>query len=852
MASLSGVKLPGARASALKMYENTPLMVTEEWEQGSKEVRKITEVVGTLQRDATMNSSCGWQDVCFCTSFSCKMPSSDWKLADFPLMLPEMGEDAPVTARRLKEGGDDELETPPSPGPEYPKLVRSLQANFNPNLATVAESNRASIDVVFGIQVTGGSKLLGKADLASAWEFSESHEASQPWAQRNMYAFCTQLSESLRVTKSKCWIEHFRSYVLARQERFPIMAAKFNQYVTPFADEHLIDFRPSKIYLWLRNGKVKASHMNFQVDFSLTSSSGKVMEYKKNWDDYLKQWNLDSSIYAKGAWHTANIWVRAEATESLMISTILTLALVVILALVGMLTFTKDFRLSLMVVAATCGVIAGLTWFITAVCSWPIGPIEVIALIVFIGYAVTYSLHIAHRYGSPDAVTDTLEEEDGLNLTSERQKIRYQRTLFALRSIGKAAIGSAATTAGCSVFLLFCTLTIFKKLGGVVLAVTLMSIFAALVPLPAALLMVGPINPGNAWFTRPRATLMFLLNFREEVNQYLKESHKAKLDRKKSMDAQRRAEKEATKAEAAKKAQEIAKAGATATPPVSSAGSRIGSGWSKAGSSASLGSATSTGKSSAAPPAAKSVGATPAPKSVAAAVPKSVAKAAPKGVAAPPGQAARERALSEAGLPTATIGSQDPQAGRARALSAGAVPIAGASIAVASTRSEGATPSIDPASPAVDGIRDIVAESPGKLPPLTGSPAAAKPKPKPKAKPKAAGQSQSAVQSGSVQSSVPGMEALKRPVAAAKSTASAKSRPMGSAATVVGATTTTGTSAAMTSTTSLVSGATPVRQPSVKGVAKAKAKAPPSLGTRPSEGSLGSFGTEEPLASTMR
>lgn len=41
--------------------------------------------------------------------------------------------------------------------------------------------------------------------------------------------------------------------------------------------------------------------------------------------------------------------------------------------------------------------------------GWSLGPIEVIALIVFVGYAVTYSLHIAHKYGDASFI---VAEED--------------------------------------------------------------------------------------------------------------------------------------------------------------------------------------------------------------------------------------------------------------------------------------------------------------------------------------------------------------------------------------------------------------------------------------------------------
>jgi len=119
--------------------------------------------------------------------------------------------------------------------------------------------------------------------------------------------------------------------------------------------------------------------------------------------------------------------------------------------------------------------------------------VEVIALIVFIGYAVTYSLHIAHKYGSHDALKLSVARLD----LDESDAVRFQRTEFALKSIGIAAMGSAATTIGCSTFLLFCTLTIFQKLGGVVLAVTIMSIFTALLPVPAILFCAGPLQPGK-------------------------------------------------------------------------------------------------------------------------------------------------------------------------------------------------------------------------------------------------------------------------------------------------------------------------------------------------------------------
>ena len=56
----------------------------------------------------------------------------------------------------------------------------------------------------------------------------------------------------------------------------------------------------------------------------------------------MNKFNEGASAYARGAWHTSDLWVRAEAQQELISSTVLTLVVVIVLAFVGMLIFTKD------------------------------------------------------------------------------------------------------------------------------------------------------------------------------------------------------------------------------------------------------------------------------------------------------------------------------------------------------------------------------------------------------------------------------------------------------------------------------------------------------------------------------
>lgn len=205
----------------------------------------------------------------------------------------------------------------------------------------------------------------------------------------------------------------------------------------------------------------------------------------------------------------SKLWVKADSQAELIWGTVLTLGILILLAFTGMLLFTRSLALSFGVVLATLLVVAGLAFFTTVIAGWPLGLLEVIAVVYFIGYAVTYSLHIAHKYAGHgfvfsddlDSVVKTLTGDSGALPDSAKKAgtkaaMRFRRTEYAMQSIGCATISSAVTTAGSAFFLVFCTLTIFKKLCGMCLAVTVLSLFVALVPLPAGLLTVGPTRPG--------------------------------------------------------------------------------------------------------------------------------------------------------------------------------------------------------------------------------------------------------------------------------------------------------------------------------------------------------------------
>jgi len=466
----SGLTAPagGIGSAMLTPVSMTPILL-QEWFEGTVALDPMWDLVSILNRVPAATSPVVVEDICYCNTSVCRKPDGEtWReLSTIPY---------PPAGRRLYIA-DSEL------------LYRS--------------DLRPLINVVMGIEVTAGTPILGEREDLDKWSFLSTFEAAQPWAQRNMLSFCEDFTEELRVVglpSARCWIEEFRDYVMSSaspldvdERRFPVPLNRYNELITSFKDRLSPHYgAPYKDYLWLRDDgdgydMVKASIYKFNVDISENIDVDLGMDYMALWDNYLNNFNAQAVRYTRGAFHTSDLWVRIEAQRQLVESTILTIVIVLVLAFCGMLLFTCNAILSALVVVCTLQVIFGLAFFITVIMKWPIGPVEVIALIVFIGYAVTYSLHIAHKFGSHEALSEGV---------TGFLEIRTNRVTFALQRLGTAAIGSAATTFGCSAFLLGCQLTIFNKLGGVVMAVTVMSVLTALGTLPAVLMVIGPTHKG--------------------------------------------------------------------------------------------------------------------------------------------------------------------------------------------------------------------------------------------------------------------------------------------------------------------------------------------------------------------
>merc|ERR1719352_2146834 len=115
--------------------------------------------------------------------------------------------------------------------------------------------------------------------------------------------------------------------------------------------------------IWLVKGKVKATKVSFLVNFHKYASAQEGLKYSKLWDKYLENINDAASISANQAYHTADLFVRAEAEIAVIESTLETIVISAVCGFVGMCIFTKDPWTSALVTGLVLGIISGLAFF---------------------------------------------------------------------------------------------------------------------------------------------------------------------------------------------------------------------------------------------------------------------------------------------------------------------------------------------------------------------------------------------------------------------------------------------------------------------------------------------------------
>eukprot|EP00929_Paragymnodinium_shiwhaense_P026491 TRINITY_DN15763_c0_g1_i8.p1 TRINITY_DN15763_c0_g1~~TRINITY_DN15763_c0_g1_i8.p1 ORF type:complete len:1151 (+),score=176.55 TRINITY_DN15763_c0_g1_i8:1807-5259(+) len=415
---------PGATVTIASQQPSVSHIFTEHWDSGLDRVANllVTPVATAVMDDSYPESTmCTIRDVCYCGLERCDGAVTGPSLGAIEFIsermrLPEerglqsIGtSQAVIQANRDDEDDRRRLE-------EQVCNRAAGECEFGLQPTTVRLELQADVIIVFGIKVVGTQPPLGISTV-QPYEFTGTFRLEEPWAQRKAIELCDKWPRDLNVVRHLCWIQNFRTWWVGQGEDWPVRLHKdFHSNAHKFATSQMTNQRPTTEFVWF-DASQRVIAMYFQAYLGVsrfeTGSSGPLLAA---WNEFFKKYNQNADPSYEGVWHASRLWSGVEAQAVIMSSTINTLMVSLGCVLLGVCVFTGSLHLACIVMLMVTCIVISLLFFMVIVMNWKIGALEVLSLIVFVGFAVDYCLHISHKYHSchVDGVQqdDEHEEED--------------------------------------------------------------------------------------------------------------------------------------------------------------------------------------------------------------------------------------------------------------------------------------------------------------------------------------------------------------------------------------------------------------------------------------------------------
>jgi hypothetical protein len=281
----------------------------------------------------------------------------------------------------------------------------------------------------------------------------------------------------LNARETKCFVEDFRAFLQIKGQQYPLPGMQVHQRLFEFMESfygkpyrELVGFsKDGSRLLWLR---VK-TWTNLPVDMA----AKEAWEWSEKWDKYVEEINGLYRGSGTGAmFHISELWVRAQTETRLIESTLTCAAVSVAFSLLAVMMFLGNLVLAVYLILCIVCVIICLAATMFGIIGWKFGAVEAVGLIVFVGFSVDYSLHMAESFRASKEVTRFAKVRDALWRTS-------------------GAISAAAVTSMLAgVPILLCTIQVFVKFGWTIVLSTMLSWFFSLVFFCAVLLVIGPVG----------------------------------------------------------------------------------------------------------------------------------------------------------------------------------------------------------------------------------------------------------------------------------------------------------------------------------------------------------------------
>jgi len=485
-----------------------------DWESGISNVEpNLFAPVSYIPTSGLTGTYCPVAEVCYCYTPACQLWEQEegvtideayWTTLSIPTSLTE--------SRRLRESSEgqqhqhqhqqQELQMRPTglvlTEPSSNSYLRTRSADWNPGSWSGLEpwaprqltTFYDTVHIVWGIEVDQEWPLLGKR--VNFWSFDDSFRPEAPTVQRFWLDLCEEIEdkEGLMVVKRHCWIEYFKDWLEDQGEVFPCRSSIFSTSLDTFAREVFMNNGASvQDSMWFNvKGDLRAASLQFSIQITGNSASDVKATRKVmlKWDDYLTDLNMKAPLGANTGFHASELWITAEAQSAVVRSLVISLILAATFTLIGASVATSfDVALGAAALISVLAMTICVAWCMAVLFSWAVGAIEVLGIIVFMGYSLTFVLHGAIKYREGVRVVTM----DPHKTCEDKRRYGVRCILIA---IAGPTLGSALMTVGSSLFLFFCTIQIFVKVAIILLVVTLFAGSYALIGFPALLALIGP------------------------------------------------------------------------------------------------------------------------------------------------------------------------------------------------------------------------------------------------------------------------------------------------------------------------------------------------------------------------
>eukprot|EP00445_Apocalathium_hangoei_P010573 CAMPEP_0203889262 /NCGR_PEP_ID=MMETSP0359-20131031/32814_1 /ASSEMBLY_ACC=CAM_ASM_000338 /TAXON_ID=268821 /ORGANISM="Scrippsiella Hangoei, Strain SHTV-5" /LENGTH=696 /DNA_ID=CAMNT_0050810637 /DNA_START=74 /DNA_END=2164 /DNA_ORIENTATION=- len=435
-------------------------LVLEDWETGNVVVRPLFSYdIHQAGAVGMFEGGCDLQVLCFYGHHRCSLPH--WRPLGFFTLI-RNSSDRPAQA------------------------VSGLMVH---SATSVPTTKYIEVAILFGLNVAKRTPVVGNS--FPQWDFDPDFEPANPWAQRAMYAMCSDASDGLSITQATCWIESFRVWV--------VQSAK-GQFPTRTFDHDLLEWYASNAelgqQLWMVGQKMKAMKLDFKTNVSADMGSAHMLKYMQMWDSYVESKNGLASVTANTAWHFATSWVGAETEIACQQNAGLLVLVSVICCTVSVFLFVRQVSLTCLIIFVAAGSVCGAICFVSFVLGSQMALVEIVALVAFAGHAITHLLHVAMSYGEAYSAhlyaSRSRDQEETKDEPYVEHEVRLGLAQSAVTSLGSTAMSSSGSFVGSCVFLLPCQTQVLSRLGAALIVMTLLSVLFAHIVFPAALIFFGP------------------------------------------------------------------------------------------------------------------------------------------------------------------------------------------------------------------------------------------------------------------------------------------------------------------------------------------------------------------------